>query len=68
MAAEPNVPPDAVKTVVEMKKERYAKFLADSNRQAELEQQERTQALGCMMKIMNHQLNAVKETTKELQE
>ena len=54
MTAEPNVPPEALKTVAEMKKERYAKFLEANNRQEELERQERTKALDCMMKIMDH--------------
>lgn len=37
MTAEPNVPSEALKTVAEIKKERYAKFLEANNRQAELE-------------------------------
>ena len=53
----------------QLQKERYAKMLDDEQKQAELNtlgDKERMKALDCMFKIMNHQLDHIKNETREV--
>jgi hypothetical protein len=53
----------------QLQKERYAKMLEDEQKQAELNalgDKERMKALDCMFKIMNHQLDHIKNETREV--
>ena len=57
--------------VEEIKKERYLKYLEDDNKAQEMEElsrKERVKALDCMLKVMDHQINLIKQGTEELRE
>ena len=56
------------KTLEEIRKEKYMKMLEDeeaARKIEELNQQERAKILECMLKVMDRQLDKIKESTNE---
>ena len=54
------------KTLDELKKERYIKFLEEEDNNIEIAEKERIKALDCMMKAMNHHLEVIRNETKDM--
>ena len=56
------------KTYLEIKQEKYLKFLEDEKESQAKSDAERFKALDCIMKIMDHQLNLIKKETQQMAE